>query len=111
MGQTILLIVILGVASAALEGIMLAKFKPLSKLLLKYPLLSLPTSFVLSFILGLAFGAHGTIVLGAGILSTVLMQPVYWLSSKINQWWTGRNQSSSVTAQSSKSNPVEAMAR
>lgn len=91
MGQTVLLICILGVASAALEGIMLAKFKPLGQLLLKRPWLSLPVSFGLSYILGLAFGAHGTIVLGAGILSTVLMQPVYSLRARINRWWQGRN--------------------
>lgn len=97
--ETLILICIVGVASALLEGIILAKFKPLATLLTKRPWLSLPVSFGLSWLLGLTFGAKGLIVLAAGVLSTVLMQPVYWLRSKMINWWRGReDQSSPISA-------------
>lgn len=49
----------------------------LRRFLASHPLFALAFSLLLSLVLGSLFGAAGTMVFAAGVVSTVIMQPVY----------------------------------
>lgn len=75
----VLIIGVLTLAACMFEYKLVTKVPILGTMLRKYPLVSLIFSLVLSMILGMFFGAAGVMVFVAGITSTILMQPVYWL--------------------------------
>jgi len=73
---------ILGICSAILELILIHKLPWLHKLCKKVPLVGLVFSFILSMFVGSVFGAVGIIVMIAGVISTVLTAPYYWIGGK-----------------------------
>jgi hypothetical protein len=77
------MMLVLAVASAIFEISIAHKVPFYRKLAGRYLVINLVGSMVLSFVMGLAFGAAGLVVMGAGIISTVLVIPYY----KGIAWW------------------------
>ena len=79
-------IILFAVATAALEFKLYKEFSLVRQGVRKVKGFGVVFSFLLSYLVGLAFGAHGTMVLMAGILSTVMTQPVYtfinWVANR-----------------------------
>lgn len=71
------MMIILAVTSTLLELMIAAKIPAWRRLSAKSPLFNLLNSLLISFIMGLAFGAAGLIAMGAGVISTVLSVPGY----------------------------------
>lgn len=71
------MMLILAVTSTLLELMIAAKVPAWRRLSAKSPLFNLLNSLLISFIMGLAFGAAGLIAMGAGVISTVLSVPGY----------------------------------
>lgn len=71
------MMIILSITSCALELMIAAKVPIWRKLSAKYPLFNLLNSLVISFIMGIAFGANGLVAMGAGVISTILSVPGY----------------------------------
>jgi hypothetical protein len=67
----------LAVASSALEITLAARIKPWRMLCAKYSSANMIMSLLLSFVIGIAFGAQGLIAMGAGVISTILSYPGY----------------------------------
>lgn len=70
-------VLILAVASSAIEMMFAAKIPAWRKAAKKYKLVNLIASLVLSYILGVMFGAAGLIAMTAAIFSTILSIPGY----------------------------------
>lgn len=64
-------------ASIAFEIYLVKRFKRLLAFLEKGGMRTLIFSLGLSYILGWIFGAAGMVVMIAGLVSTVIMQPIY----------------------------------
>lgn len=77
------MMLILAVTSTLLELMIAAKIPAWRKLSHKSKLFNLVNSLVLSFLIGIAFGAAGLIAMGAGVISTLLSYPgykfLYWM--------------------------------
>ena len=73
------MMIVLAVTSCVLELMIAAKIPIWRRLSGRYPLFNLLNSLVISFVMGLAFGAAGLIAMGAGVISTVLSVPGYQL--------------------------------
>ena len=73
------MMLVLAVTSCLLELMIAAKIPIWRRLSGRYPLFNLLNSLVISFIMGIAFGAAGLIAMGAGVISTVLSVPGYQL--------------------------------
>jgi hypothetical protein len=71
------MMLILAVTSCALELMIAAKIPAWRKLSAKSPLFNLLNSLVISFVMGIAFGANGLVAMGAGVISTILSVPGY----------------------------------
>ena len=71
------MMLILAVTSCALELMIAAKVPIWRQMSAKYPLFNLLNSLVISFIMGIAFGASGLVAMGAGVVSTILSVPGY----------------------------------
>ena len=71
------MMLILAVTSAILELMIAAKVPAWRRLSGSNALFNLVNSLVLSWLVGLAFGAAGLIAMGAGVISTVLTVPGY----------------------------------
>jgi hypothetical protein len=71
------MMIILAITSCALELMIAAKVPIWRQMSAKYPLFNLLNSLVISFIMGIAFGAAGLVAMGAGVISTVLSVPGY----------------------------------
>lgn len=71
------MMIILSITSCALELMIAAKVPIWRKLSGKYPLFNLINSLVISFFMGIAFGAAGLVTLGAGVISTIMSVPGY----------------------------------
>lgn len=70
--------IVLGLASAGMELIAYWRLPWMRQLLARWEFAGLVLSFGLSILLGNVFDAHGVTALLGGVLSTVLVQPVYW---------------------------------
>ena len=70
-------VVVLSLASTALELMLAAKIPSWRKSAFKYKLINLTFSVLLSFFLGIMFGAAGLIVMTAAVVSTILSIPGY----------------------------------
>jgi len=70
-------VVILAVASCAIEMMFAAKIPAWRKLAKKYKIFNLIASIALSYVLGIMFGAAGLIAMTAAIFSTILSIPGY----------------------------------
>jgi hypothetical protein len=68
---------ILAITSTLLELMIASKIPAWRRLSAKSPLFNLVNSLLLSFLVGIAFGAAGLIAMGAGVISTVLSVPGY----------------------------------
>jgi hypothetical protein len=75
-------VIILAVASTAIELMLAAKIPAWRKNAHKYKLVNLGFSIVLSFVIGILFGAAGLIAMTAAILSTIMSIPGY----KVLHW-------------------------
>lgn len=77
------MMLILAVTSTVLELMIAARIPVWRKLSHKSKLFNLVNSLVLSFLIGIAFGAAGLIAMGAGVISTLLSYPgykfLYWM--------------------------------
>ena len=73
------MMIVLAVTSCVLELMIAAKIPIWRRLSARYPLFNLLNSLVISFIMGIAFGAAGLIAMGAGVISTILSVPGYQL--------------------------------
>lgn len=77
------MMLILAVTSTVLELMIAAKIPAWRKLSHRSKLFNLVNSLVLSFLIGVAFGAAGLIAMGAGVISTLLSYPgykfLYWM--------------------------------
>lgn len=73
--------VLLGLISATLEIYLVRKSRAVNWLLRRAGWVPIVFSMTLSVVLGTVFGAAGVIVMFAGVLSTVIVQPYYWLTS------------------------------
>jgi hypothetical protein len=73
------MMIILAFTSCALELMIAAKVPAWRRLSAKYPLFNLVNSLVISFIMGISFGAAGLVAMGAGVISTILSVPGYQL--------------------------------
>jgi hypothetical protein len=71
------MMIILAITSCALELMIAAKVPAWRRLSAKYPLFNLLNSLVISFIMGIAFGAAGLVAMGAGVISTIISVPGY----------------------------------
>ena len=71
------MMIILAVTSAILELMIAAKVPAWRRLSGTSALFNLTNSLVLSWLVGIAFGAAGLIAMGAGVISTVLTVPGY----------------------------------
>ena len=71
------MMLILAVTSCALELMIASKVPAWRKLSAKSPLFNLLNSLVISFVMGIAFGANGLVAMGAGVISTILSVPGY----------------------------------
>lgn len=71
------MMIILAITSCALELMIAAKVPIWRRLSAKSPLFNLLNSLVISFVMGIAFGAAGLVAMGAGVISTVLSVPGY----------------------------------
>lgn len=71
------MMLILAVTSTVLELMIAAKIPAWRKLSHRSKLFNLVNSLVLSFFIGVAFGAAGLIAMGAGVISTLLSYPGY----------------------------------
>lgn len=71
------MMLILAVTSCALELMIAAKVPAWRRLSAKSPLFNLLNSLVISFVMGLAFGASGLIAMGSGVISTIMSVPGY----------------------------------
>lgn len=71
------MMIILALASSALELTLAARIKPWRMLCAKYSSANMIVSLLLSFVIGMAFGAQGLIAMGAGVISTMLSYPGY----------------------------------
>lgn len=71
------MMLMLAIASTLVEAMFAAKIPIWRKNAHKFKWLNMVISILLSFILGLAFGAAGLIALGAAVISTVLSVPAY----------------------------------
>ena len=71
------MMIILSITSCALELMIASKVPIWRRLSGKYPLFNLLNSLVISFVMGIAFGAAGLVTLGAGIISTIMSVPGY----------------------------------
>ena len=71
------LVVILSICSAAVELTFASKFPVWRKAAKRNKAINLTISVLLSFILGIMFGAAGLITMAAAIISTVLVIPGY----------------------------------
>lgn len=71
------MMIVLAVASSALEITLAARVKPWRTLCAKYSSANMIMSLVLSYVIGIAFGAQGLIAMGAGVISTILSYPGY----------------------------------
>ena len=81
---------ILGVASAMVELLLYFQVQPLRSLIEKYEICGLILSMLLSMLIGHAFGAVGVTVLIAGVVSTVMTQPIYFGINRIKKWQATR---------------------
>lgn len=76
------LVIMMAIFSMGFELMIIKKF-PFMLRLLEHPkhgpMISLGFSFALSLALGVVFGAGGLIIMMGGIMSTVMMQPIYAL--------------------------------
>lgn len=70
-------VIILAIASSAIEMMFAAKIPALRRAAKKYKLVNLIASLALSYILGAMFGAAGLIAMTAAIFSTILSIPGY----------------------------------
>lgn len=77
------MMIVLAVTSAILELMIAAKVPAWRRLSYRSKLFNLVNSLVLSYLMGIAFGAAGLIAMGAGIISTLLSYPgykfLYWM--------------------------------
>ena len=71
------MMIILALTSCALELMIAAKVPAWRRLSAKSPLFNLLNSLVISFVMGIAFGAGGLVAMGAGVISTILSVPGY----------------------------------
>jgi len=71
------MMIILAITSCLLELMIAAKVPIWRRLSGKYPLFNLLNSLVISFFMGIAFGAAGLIAMGAGVISTIMSVPGY----------------------------------
>lgn len=71
------MMLILAVTSTLLELMIASKIPAWRRLSAKSPLFNLLNSLVISFIMGIAFGAAGLVAMGAGVISTILSVPGY----------------------------------
>jgi hypothetical protein len=70
-------VILLALMSTLFEGMIAAKIPLWRKIAYKSKLANLFMSILLSYILGVAFGAGGLIAMTAAILSTIMSIPVY----------------------------------
>lgn len=75
-------VIILAIASTAVELMLAAKIPAWRKNAHKYKLVNLGLSIILSFVIGILFGAAGLIAMTAAILSTIMSIPGY----KVLHW-------------------------
>jgi hypothetical protein len=77
------MMLMLAITSALLELMIAAKIPAWRKLSHKSKLFNLVNSLLLSFLIGIAFGAAGLVAMGAGVISTLLSYPgykfLYWM--------------------------------
>lgn len=73
------MMLVLAVTSCLLELMIAAKIPIWRRLSGQYPLFNLLNSLLISFIIGISFGAAGLIAMGAGVISTILSVPGYQL--------------------------------
>lgn len=77
------MMIILAVTSAVLELMIAAKIPAWRQWSHKSKLFNLINSLLLSYLIGIAFGAAGLIAMGAGVISTLLSYPgykfLYWM--------------------------------
>lgn len=77
------MMIVLAVTSTILELMIAAKIPAWRRLSHKSKLFNLVNSLVLSYLMGIAFGAAGLIAMGAGIISTLMSYPgykfLYWM--------------------------------
>ena len=71
------LVIMLSICSALVELTFASKFPVWRKAAKRNKAINLTISIVISFVLGLAFGAAGLIAMSAAIISTVLVIPGY----------------------------------
>jgi len=71
------MMIVLAVTSCALELMIAARIPIWRQLSARYPLFNLLNSLVISFVVGIAFGAAGLVAMGAGVISTILSVPGY----------------------------------
>ena len=71
------MMIILSITSCALELMIASKVPVWRRLSAKSPLFNLLNSLVISFVIGIAFGANGLVAMGAGVISTILSVPGY----------------------------------
>lgn len=73
------LVILLSICSASVELAFASKFPRWRKAARKNKAVNLTISIILSFILGIMFGAAGLITMSAAIISTILVIPGYAL--------------------------------
>jgi len=87
---------ILAFASTAFELMLAAKIPPLRRLSHKNITFNLANSMVISWVVGIMFGAAGLIAMTAGILSTLMSIPgyhlLYWMYDSPQAQANGGNQ-------------------
>lgn len=71
------MMITLAVCSSLLEITLAARIKPWRMFCAKYSSANMIVSLMLSYIIGIAFGAEGLIAMGAGVISTILSYPGY----------------------------------
>jgi hypothetical protein len=71
------MVFLLAITSTALELMIASKIPAWRRLSAKSPLFNLLNSLLLSYLMGIAFGAAGLIAMSAGVVSTLLSIPGY----------------------------------
>lgn len=72
-------VIVLALASSAVELMLAAKIPAWRRSAKKYKLINLSFSILLSFLLGMMFGAVGLIAMSAAVISTIMSIPGYSL--------------------------------
>lgn len=80
MGVTLITALVLALVSAYVELAIMKRVPIVKKLSIRYAVFSIVFSILLSYVLGMFFGASGVVPLIAGLLSTVMTEPAHAFS-------------------------------